>query len=154
MNCVKCLMCLFTKSLLFTGHLSWFEMLRMSFSPSLCSFVHSYSKCSTVWFPLLHGHSGDSIILKRCKYALVLPCAVTVVVKFGVNLILLVGLSLITGKICFVACPFVMWSHWFCHLAMLWSLSCCTTSFSGIVLKDMLSFLVASLANLSASSFP
>jgi len=40
-------------------------------------------------------------------------------VKFGFNLILLVILSLITGKNCFVACPFVVWSHWFCHLAML-----------------------------------
>ena len=69
-------------------------------------------------------------------------CAVTIAVKFGVNLILLVSLSLITGKNCFVACPFVVWSHWFCDLAMLCSLSCCTTSLLGILLKDMLSFLV------------
>jgi len=39
-NCVKCLMCLFTKSLLYTGHLSGFEMLRMSSSLSLCRLVH------------------------------------------------------------------------------------------------------------------
>ena len=83
-----------------------------------------------------------------------MPCVVTIAVKFGVNLILLVSLSLITGKNCFIACPFVVRSHRFCHLAMLWSLSHCTTSFLGILLKDMLHFLVASLASLSASSLP
>ena len=77
----------------------------------------------------------------------------TIAVKFGVNLILLVSLSLITGKNCFVACPFVVRSDWFCHLAMLCSLSC-AVSLLGILLKDMLSFVVASLASLSASSFP
>ena len=126
----------------------------MSFSLSLCSLVHSYSECSTVRFPLLHGHTGESIILKRCKQALVLPCAVSIAVKFRVNLILLASLYLITGKNGFVACPFVVRSDWFCHLAMLCSLSCCAASLLGILLKDMLSFLVASLASLSASSFP
>ena len=78
----------------------------------------------------------------------------TIAVKFGLNLILLVSLSLITGKNVSVACPFVVWSDWFCHFAMFCSLSCCTASLLGILLKDMLSFLVASLATLSASSFP
>jgi len=82
-----------------------------------------------------------------------LPCAVTIAVIFVVNLILLVRLSLITVKNIFVDCPFVVCSDWFCHLAMLCSLSC-TTSFLGILLKDMLTFLVSSLASLSASSFP
>jgi len=39
------------------------------------------------------------------------------------------------------------------QVAMLCSLHC-STSLLGILLKDMLSFLVASLANLSAGSFP
>jgi hypothetical protein len=37
---------------------------------------------------------------------------------------------------------------------MLWSLTCWTISLLGILLKDMSSFLVASFAGLSASSFP
>jgi len=72
--------------------------------------------------------------------------------KFGVNLILLVSLSVFTGKIVSLPISFVVWSHWFCLLAMLWPLSC--TTFLGIVLEDMLSFLVASLASLSSSCFP
>ena len=42
-----------------------------------------------------------------------------IAMKFGVNLILVVSLSLMVGKNCFVVDPFVVWSHWVCHLAML-----------------------------------
>jgi hypothetical protein len=38
----------------------------------------------------------------------------------------LVSLSFMIGKNCFVASPFVVLSHWFCHLAVLCALSCCT----------------------------
>jgi len=147
-------MCLFTRSLLFTGHVSRFDTLHMSFSLSLCSLMQSYSRRFTVCSPPLHGHSGGSIILKRCRLALVLPWAVNIAVKFGVNLILLASLSLMIWKNHFFACHFVLESHWFSHLAMLWALSCCTISFFGILLNDMSSILAASLASLSASSFP
>jgi len=73
---------LFTRSLLVTGHLSCFETLLMSFSLSLRSMGQSYIRWSTVWFPPSQGHSGHSVILNRCKYALVLPCAVMIAVKF------------------------------------------------------------------------
>jgi hypothetical protein len=85
-NGLKCFMCFFTKSLLFTGHLSWFDVLLISFTLSVYSLGQLYSRWSTVWFPPSQGHSGDSIILKQCRYALVLPWAVTIAVKFGVNL--------------------------------------------------------------------
>jgi hypothetical protein len=49
-------------------------------------------------------------------------------VKFGVILILVVSLSLMIEKNCFVVNPFVVLSHWFCHLAVLWSLTCWTIS--------------------------
>jgi hypothetical protein len=68
---MKCFMCLFTRSLLFTGQLSRFDTLLISFSLSLCSLVKSYIRWSTVWFPPSQGHSGDSIILKRCRCDLV-----------------------------------------------------------------------------------
>ena len=102
-------MYLFTRSLLVTGQLSCFETLLMSFSLSLCSMLQSYIRWSTVWFPPSQGHSGDSIILNRCKYALVLPCAVTIAVKFGV--FDFGNLSLIIGKTSFVVNAFVVHSH-------------------------------------------
>jgi hypothetical protein len=71
-------MCLFTKSLLFTVQLSCFDTLLISFSLYLCSLVQSYIRWSTVWFPELQWHSGETIILKRCRYALVLPWVVTI----------------------------------------------------------------------------
>jgi hypothetical protein len=40
-NCIKCVMCLFARSLLFTGQLSCFDMLFISFSLSVCSLVQS-----------------------------------------------------------------------------------------------------------------
>ena len=99
-------MYLFARSLSVTGQLSCFETLLLSFSLSLplCSMLHSYIRWPTVWFPPSQGHSGDSVILNRCKYALVLPWAVTIAVKFGVNLILVINLFLIIGKTSFVVC--------------------------------------------------
>ena len=80
----------------------------MSSSLSLCSIGQSYIKWSTIWVPPSQGRSEDSIILKLCKYAFVLPWAVTIAVKFGVGLILVFNLSLILGKNSFVASPFVV----------------------------------------------
>ena len=123
------------------------------FSLSFWSLVHPYSRWSTVCFPTSHGHSADSTTLDPRKYALVLPWAVTVAVKFGVNLILLVSVSLMIGKNCFIVKPFVVLYSFICHLAMLWSLVCWTISLLGILLKDISWFLAVSFASLSASSF-
>jgi len=78
---------LFTRSVLVTGQLYFFEILRLSFSFSLSTMRKSYIRWSTVSFPPTQGHFGDSVILFRCKYALVLLCSVVIAVKFGVNLI-------------------------------------------------------------------
>ena len=42
-----------------------------------------------------------------------------IAMKFGFNLILVVSLSLMNGKNCFVFGPFVVWPSWVCYLAML-----------------------------------
>ena len=151
---MKCFMCLFTRSLLFTGQFSCFNMSLVSFSLSLWSLVHSCSRWSTVCFPPSHGYAGESVISKWCKYPFILLWAGMIALKFGFNLILVVSLSLMVGKNCFVVDPFVDWCHWVCHSAMLWSLTCWTISLLGILLKDMSSFLAASFTSLSASSFP
>lgn len=148
-NWMKCFMYLFTRSFLITCQFSCFHTLLVSFSLSLWSLVQSYSRWSIVWFPPSHRHYGDPIRLKQCRYALVLPWPVMIAANFSINLILVVSLSLMVWKN-----PFVVRSHWICHLAMLWSLTCWTISLLGILLKDMSSFLAASFASLSASSFP
>ena len=138
---MKCFMYFFTRSLLFTGQLSCFDKLLINFSLSLCSFVQSYSRWSTVWFPLSQGHSGDSIISKRCRYVLVSSWAVTIAEKFSINLILVVSLSLMIGNNSVAVNPSVVLSHWICHLAMLFSLTCWAISLLGILLRDVSSFL-------------
>ena len=115
---------LFTRSLLVTGQLSCFETLLMSFSLSLHSMGQSYIRWSTVWFPPSQGHSEDSVILNRRRYALVLQCTVMIAVKFGVNLIVIFNLSLIIGKDSFIVKAFIVEFHSVCHLAVLWSLTC------------------------------
>ena len=115
---------LFTRSLLVTGQLSCFETLPMSFSLSFRSMGQSYIRWFTVRFPPSQGHSGDSVILNRCKYVLVLPCAVMIAVKFSINLIFVFSLSLIIGKNSFVVNAFAVEFHCVCHLAIFWSLTC------------------------------
>ena len=51
-----------------------------------------------------------------CRYDLILPCPVIIVVKFGVTLIFIFNLSTILGKKDFLIAPFVVLSHSLCHL--------------------------------------
>ena len=60
---------------------------------------------SAVCSPLLQEHIGLSKILYLCRYDLILPCPVTIVVKFGVTLIFIFNLSAILGKNNFVIAP-------------------------------------------------
>ena len=99
---MTCFMYFFTSSLFLTGQLSSFEMCAISFPLSLFSLLQSYSRCSTVRLPLAQGHSGDSIILNRCRYDLVFPGAVTIAIKLGVKLIFMFNLSLMFGRILFL----------------------------------------------------
>ena len=152
-KCMTCFMYFFTSSLFLTGQLSSFEMCAISFSLSLFRLLQSYFRWSTVWLPLAQRHSGDSIILSRCRYDLVFPWAVTAV-QLGVKLIFIFNLSLMFGKNSFVTDPLVVLSHCYCHFSMLFSLSWCSISLFGILLQHVALFLAASLPSLSASSFP
>ena len=125
---------LFTNSLFFTGQLSSLEVYAISFSLSLFSLLQSNRRWSTVWFPLAQGHSRDSNILKRCRYELVFPCAVTITVKLGDRLIFIISLSLMFGKNYLVKNPLVVLSHCCCHFSMLFSLSLCSISLFWILL--------------------
>jgi hypothetical protein len=60
--------------------------------------------------------------LYLCRYDLILPCAVTIVVKFGVILIFILNLSVILGENDFVIAPFFVWSHSSYHFVTLCSL--------------------------------
>ena len=50
------------------------------------------SKWSIVWSVVPQGHIGVSLILNRCKYDLLLPCPVTMVVKFWLTFIFIFNL--------------------------------------------------------------
>jgi hypothetical protein len=78
--------------------------LSLSCSSSLLSNNMWFTVCS----PLLQEHIGLSWILDLCRYDLILPCPVTIVVKFGVTLIFNFNLSTILGKNDFVIAPFVV----------------------------------------------
>jgi hypothetical protein len=129
--CTECFMCFFTKSLLFTTKLSSFDTLLIGSFLSLCSLVQSYIRWSTFWFSASQDNSGECIILRRCRYDLVLPWDVTITVNFVINLIFVVNLSFMTGKNCYVVDPFVVWSHSIYHLDMLWSRNSWTIALLG-----------------------
>ena len=94
-----------------TGQSSSVDVDAISFSLSLSSFSQSNMRRSAVWSPLAQTHSGDCIILNRCRYAFVFPCAVTIAVKLGVRLMCFFSLSVISGKYSLVIRPFVALSH-------------------------------------------
>ena len=58
-------------------------------------------------FRYLRGIPG-TIILKRCRYDLVFPCAVVIAVKLGIRLVFVFSLSLMFGKKSLVASPLVV----------------------------------------------
>jgi len=74
--------------------------------------------------------------------------------KIGCWLIFFFSLSLTSGKYSLVTHPLLESSHCCCHFVMDFWLSRCTISLFGILLKHIFLFLAASLASLSASSFP
>ena len=125
---------LFNLTLFFIGQLSSFEVYAISFSLSSFGLLQSHSRWSTVRFPLRQGHSGDSIILNRCRYDLVFPWAVVIAVKLGVRLIFVFSLSLLFGEDSLVANPLVVWSHCCSHFSKLFCLSWCSISLFGILL--------------------
>ena len=89
---------------------------------------------SIVCSPLLQEHIGLSLILNLYKYALIFPCPVIIVVKFGVTLIFKFNLSAILEKNNFVIAPFVVLSYSPCHFITLLSLNSILTVLLGILL--------------------
>jgi len=62
------------------------------------------------------------------------PCPVNIVVRFGVHLMFIFSLSLITGKYSFVTAPLVVWSYCRCHVFILISVSSLNTTLFGTFL--------------------
>ena len=148
---------LFTMSLLFIGQLlSVCCILLCRVALSWSSRVHSQMRWSAVCGPILQGHVGSSMILKRWKYVLTFPCPVMIVVSLVDLGIFFLNLSLTLGKNVFVSAPFVEASHSSCHTCMPFSLkSLMTLLFGG--LSNEISVCVqsvASFARWSANSFP
>jgi len=80
----------------------------MSRSISSCRMEQSYIRWSIVWLPPSQGQSGDSIILNRCRYDLILPRDVTKAINCGVIVILVFNMSFTLGKNSFVVLVFVV----------------------------------------------
>ena len=76
MNCLNWVTYLFTRTHFCTGQSSSLDVDAISFSLSLSSFSQSNMRWSAVWSPLAQMHSGDSIVLNRCRYALVFPVCI------------------------------------------------------------------------------
>ena len=83
MNFVKLLLNLLMSLFLLTGQFSVRNTAAFRLSLSCSSSMQSNNMWSTVGTPLLQEHIGLSKILYLCRYDLILPCPVTIVVKFG-----------------------------------------------------------------------
>ena len=68
---------------------------------------------------LLHGHLAESISLKRCRYALMFPWQVIIVVRLWLVDIFIFNLSITFGKQSLVIVPLVVWFQSLCHLSTL-----------------------------------
>jgi hypothetical protein len=126
--------CFLINSLLLIGHTSVFNTADIKSSLSLVSGSHSYNKWSIVWPVVPQGHIGVSIILNQCKYDLMLPCPVTMHVKFWVMFNFIFSLSATIGKYSFVIFPFVVWSYSICHFSTLLLPSSLVTTLFGTFL--------------------
>ena len=93
---------------LLIGQLSFRNTAAFRQSLSCSSSLQSHNMWSTVCSPLLQEHIVLSKILYFWSYDLILPCPVTIVVKFGVTLIFIFNLSAILGKNDFIIAPFVV----------------------------------------------
>jgi len=132
-NFLNSLLYLLISVCLVTGQFPDRSTAALSLSLSCSTNSHSYSMWSIVCSPLLQEHTGLSLILYLNRYDLILPCPVTIVVKFGVTLILSFNLSVIFGKNVFVIAPFVVMSHSLCHFVALLSLNSRLTVLFGIL---------------------
>jgi hypothetical protein len=107
-----------TSSCLLAGQFPFWIM--HCFRTSLCVWivVHWFSRWSVVWSPCPQMHVASSRSLKRLRYALVLPCPVSIAARFGVRLIFILSLSCTVGKYCLVVAALVHVVHSSCHFCV------------------------------------
>ena len=82
------------------------------------SFFHlsqSYIMCSVVCSPFPQGHIGSSLMWNLCRYALMFPCPVSMVVRFPVWYNFIFSRPSMSGKYSFVVLPLVVWAQLVCH---------------------------------------
>jgi hypothetical protein len=84
----------------------------------VCNIVQWFSRWSIVWLPCLQMHIVSSLSLKQWRYALVLPCPVSIAARFGVRLIFTLSLSCTVGKYCFVTAALAHVLHSSCHCCL------------------------------------
>ena len=149
-----------TKSLLVVGQVPplifiWF------FIVFLCTsrITHLYIKCSDDWSPSppLQGHIGLSINFNLCRYNFVFPWPETVAVNSDVIGIFNFSLRSTVGKNDLRSTPLSVLSHCLCHFVSPSFFRSVATVVIGILFYTIFSSLsspAASLASLSASSFP
>ena len=89
-NFLKGLLCLLIRISLLTGQFSDLSTAAFSLSLSCSTSSQSYNIWSVVCSPFLQRHIGLSIILCLYKCNLILPCPVTIAVKLGEILYLLI----------------------------------------------------------------
>ena len=75
---------------LLIGQLSDLSAADFKLNLSFFSNTHSNNRWSIVWSLSPQGHVGVFIILNRCRYDLMFPCPVTMLVKFWVGFMLCV----------------------------------------------------------------
>jgi hypothetical protein len=113
MNCFRYPL---VSSLLLNGQLPTLSTLVFRVSLSFFSLLHWNIIWSIVCVPCLHGNSGLRIIFNRCKYNRIFPWPVIIVVTFGLKFRFTASLLSTLGKNSLVIAPFVVSSHWRCHL--------------------------------------
>jgi hypothetical protein len=83
---------------LLVGQLSDLVILDLSLSLCVVSKSHSYIRRSIGWPVSPHGHVSELDTLKRCKYAFMFPCPVSMVVSLCVGVIFIFSLSATIGN--------------------------------------------------------
>ena len=93
---------------LLVGHLSILDTENLGVSRCGFNSSHSYIKWSMCWSSLPQVHVGESIILKRFRYALIFPWPVRMVVRAWFVYSFMFSISSTLGKKALVMLPLVV----------------------------------------------
>ena len=113
-NFVTFLLNLLISLLLLMGQFSDLITAAFRLSLSCSSSLQSNNMWTTVCSSLLQEHTGLSRILFLCRYDLILPRPITIVVKFGITLRFSFNLSSILGRNNFVIATTCFGHNWCC----------------------------------------